>query len=226
MIEKIRKSIWIPKIIIILEFVIYSIIQLLLIEEDGISFFHGLIRVSKGDVVLICILILYTCVCTSLILISKYWEYKRIGKQREKAPYGFFVPDEFLRYRNVGIDNKAISDENVLVFYSNWKKHIIDDFGEYGVDFVRYLNRLHRHDMLYLEAIKTVMIPILVGYVTIYCDGFSGGYSMGVGLACILSIVVICCKEMVQTNDKICLYSDVMEIIEDIINSEMNDNVE
>lgn len=111
-------------------------------------------------------------------------------------PYQFDFEKEIYTHFIIGKTFKKLKIETKKYpNYTEWKDYIIKDFGylidksesdasekndklnvrtkaldDYRENFFRYLNSEYRFTVSYLDAIKTIIVPIEIGIIAVFCD--------------------------------------------------------
>ena len=175
------------------------------------------------------------CFLAILLLIVCISEIKRIKKENEhlrNLDYYFDYDIEVDTYKIIGRDNskKKLKDEvKSYTKYSEWKEAILTKYENCigKDDFYRYLNKKLRETENNLDLYKTVLVPIELGIIAIFCSGNELGTGFNIICCLIASIVLIfvITKEINNTNNEKNFLTDMCEIAKEQIKKETHKEV-
>ncbi len=118
------------------------------------------------------VLLELSLICTLVCLIKE--------RKKEELKYlacfdsGFDYDNEVDLYARIGCQYdakklkklKKLAGRIQLSGYTNWKSYILNKNCVWNYDFIRVLKKKHREATLYLDVIKTVLIPIEIGIIS------------------------------------------------------------
>ncbi len=183
----------------------YSIIKYLLMLVGSIGFLIALSGV------------------TNLIDVIKENEYLK------HPDYAFDYEKELASYKYVGreVKPKKLEKSGATSYknYLEWKKAITDNntLGIKEYNFYRYLIDRKRRVESYIDMVKTVVIPIELGIIAVFCTGQeTSDYGFNY-LTCVIASIVLLIIIVIEINNKESeknFISDVCEIIDERTESE------
>lgn len=142
--------------------------------------------------------------------------YKNVGKDygnREVANLGWILNiKRFLRKKG----NKQQTKYKFCNTYSEWAEHVKCIFVKKIInndDLLCWLHEQHNYAKDHLEAIKTILIPIYVTFISIF-DIFSEDKAKVPGLLIVVILIVwVSTKELLKASLKIHFFEDVILLL-------------
>ena len=171
---------------------------------------------------------------------SSFYRTRRNNKllRNNMLPYNFDYTYELAVYKNIGdtkMKKKKICNMEISSFvsYTEWKQYILSTYIVDGSiiksqleNFERFLNKKARLVRLEKEIVLSVTTPIVIGIVAIICSGHALKVNWGLAYIAVGMIegVVVAAATMSSLHkyhDEECFDVDLIEIIEDYVNSQV-----
>lgn len=148
---------------------------------------------------------------------------KRWNKYLDELPYEFNYNLEFEIYNLTGRKARGRKAKEILKHkiviprkYSEWKKHIEDDFEKLSTidDFYRFLRHTRRKQELYYDGITMVSVPLEIAMVTSMIASIKNEMDILFTISVmILFVAMIIVKEMKFARGQLHFIDDVIEIL-------------
>ncbi len=153
--------------------------------------------------------------------VSDYYTIWKENKDLEKLPYKFDIDYELKIYTSIGnivnkdMDNKIVPE---IITYSAWSKHIRDNYKELfkGEDFKRYLIDKKRSASIWVDDIKTFLIPVELAIVasSFSFETFEYEWMNVIGMIIVtFALVVIIGKELSAYEQRLNFFEDLIEVV-------------